>query len=277
MKFFLRFLKTLALCGGVFLAACAGNRNAVSTDSECADCGNRGNVELEIFDEKGFVEIRPDFWNTLDSGAVLGSFPAQEIVAKCPEGTKICHSFSEDALDFDLAGFEDSLLKIHFPNMQHAQMLEGLWIPDEDSLWLAETLQKLLRQNFADAKSLNDFSPWEERACFPVGYSAFDRPVPESFAETLRQLNKKFNVRYISIPVRLQVEMLPKLGRSGGFYWKSLWTLWDARRGSLAILVYSEFKAKTTGSVPPERFWAKPFAERLEKALSKNPETIENH
>lgn len=270
-------LSALGVC--VALAACAGTRqtDGSAVDSACEECGARGELELEILDEKGFVEINPQAWGRLDSVATLGSFPALRISAKCPEGEKICHSFSEDGVDFDLAHFEDSLVSHHFPRMVHEQLLEGLRIPESDSLWIRSFKSALLRLELADGKRLEDLSPWEDRAASPVAYSAFDRPVPDSLKSALMLLSKRYNVRYISVPVWLQVEVLPKIGRSGGFSWTSLWTLWDAREGNLTLLAYDRFTAKTIGRVSPERSWAKPFAERLGKALSRNPETIENH
>ncbi len=246
-------------------------------DSGCAECGEQGELELEIFDEIGFVEINPDFLKKMDSSAILGSFPAQNIVAICPENEKICHSFSEDAVDFDLAHYEDSLIEKRFPKMVHEQMLEGLRIPDEDSLAILEALGNLLKQKFVDGELLENLTPWELRADFPVVYSAFDRTVPSAIKGALSQIAKKYNVRYVTLPVTVQVQILPDIGRSGGFTWKSLWTFWDARQGELILLTYNAFTAKTKSRIAPERGWAKPFAERLGEALYRDPQTIENH
>jgi hypothetical protein len=246
-------------------------------DSGCAECGEQGELELEIFDEKGFVEINPELLKTLDPKATLGSFPAQRIIADCPEDEKICHSFSEDAVDFDLAHFEDSLLEKRFPQMVHEQMLEGLRIPEADSAKIKTEMENLLKLSFADGEPLNSLSPWESRADFPIAYSAFNRAVPANLKKALSQIGKKYNVRYLSIPVTVQVQILPDLGRSGGFTWKSLWTLWDARQGELLLLDYNRFTAKTTSRIAPERGWAKPFADRLDSALNRDPSTIENH
>ena len=274
-----KVLKYSALFLTFFLASCAGNRAAENPmgDSGCAECGEQGKLELEIFDEKGFVEINPELLKMLDPKATLGSFPAQRIVAHCPEDEKICHSFSEDAVDFDLAHFEDSLLEKRFPQMVHEQMLEGLRIPEADSAKIKTEMENLLKLSFADGEPLNSLSPWESRADFPIAYSAFNRAVPANLKKALSQIGKKYNVRYLSIPVTVQVQILPDLGRSGGFTWKSLWTLWDARQGELLLLNYNRFTAKTTSRIAPERGWAKPFAARLDSALSRDPSTIENH
>ncbi len=258
---------------------CAGNRaeSSPSGDSGCDDCGEQGELELEIHDEKGYVEINPDAMKMWNASAVLGSFPSQKIVAECPEENKICHSFSEDAVDFDLAHFEDSLIETRFSKMQHEEMLEGLRIPDADSLEMRKRMAAILDAHFADGKSLKDLSPWEERADFPIVYSAFNREVSPQLKKKLQEIFKKYRVRYVSIPVYVQVSIRPKLGKKGGFVWKSLWTLWDVRLGELVFLNYQEFIAETTSRIPPERGWAKPFAERLGKALSRDPKTIENH
>lgn len=261
------------------LVSCAGNRAAENSagDSACVECGERGEMELEIFDERGFVELNPKLLELEKSSATIGSFPALQIVAECPDGNKICHSFSEDAVDFDLAHFEDSLIERRFPAMRHEQMLEGLRIPEADSSWIRAALRKMLGQEFADGKKLSDVSPWEARADSVTAYSVFDRNIPQPLRDELFKISRRYNVRYLTFPVTVQVKILPKLGKSGGFAWKSLWTLWDARLGKPMLLSYHEFTAKTRSRVAPERGWAAPFADRLAKELFLDPGTVENH
>lgn len=261
------------------LVSCAGSRSTENSsgDAACAECGERGELELEIFDEKGFVEVNPEISELSESGATVGSFPAQRIVAECPDENKICHGFSGDAVDFDLAHFEDSLLENRFPKMFHEQMLEGLRIPESDSVWIRETLREILGEAFAENRLLADISPWESRAGFPTAYSAFDREIPLPLREKLLSVSKRYNVRYLTLPVYIEVKILPKLGKSGGFAWKSLWTFWDARRGKLLLLSFHEFSAKTKSRVAPERGWAEPFAKRLGRELLLDPKTVENH
>lgn len=261
------------------LASCAGNRATENPagDSACAECGEQGEMELEVFDERGFVELNPNFLDLEKSSATIGSFPALNVMAECPDGNKICHSFSEDAVDFDLAHFEDSLFERRFPTMRHEQMLEGLRIPEADSSWIREALKKMLGQEFADGKKLSDVSPWESRADSVTAYSVFDRDVPQSLRAELLKISRRYNVRYLTLPVTVQVKILPKLGKSGGFAWKSLWTLWDARLGKPMLLSYHAFTAKTRSRVAPERGWAAPFAERLARELFLDPESVENH
>ena len=79
------------------------------------------------------------------------------------------------------------------------------------------------------------------------------------------------------IGIVLNVRMDTDLGKSGGYTWQTLWTLWDARYGELVFLVYSEFTAATTSRVAPEKEWAEPFASRLWKMLSTDLSKLENH
>lgn len=278
----MKILKVLNGCGLplIFaLVSCAGNRSAENSagDSACTECGERGEMELEILDERGFVELNPKIRELEKSLATIGSFPVLQIVAECPDGDRICHSFSEDAVDFDLAHFEDSLVEIHFPAMRHEQMLEGLRIPEADSAWIRGALEKMLGLEFADGKKFSELSPWAARTDSIAVYSVFDREVPKPLREELLKISRRYNVRYVTLPVSIQVKILPKLGKSGGFAWKSLWTLWDARLGKPMLLSYHEFTAKTRSRVAPERGWAKPFAERLARELRQDPETVENH
>ncbi len=275
----LKALDVIVILSSLAIVSCAGNRASENSmgDSSCAECGEQGEMDLEIFDERGFAELNPAFLEIGKSSAAIGSFPAQRIVAKCPDESKICHSFSEDAVDFDLAHYEDSLVEMRFSGMRHEQMLEGLWIPEADSSWIRETLRKILEMRFADGKVLSDVSPWEARADSLTAYSVFDRDVPEPLREELFKVFRRYNVRYLTLPVIVEVEILPKIGKNGGFAWKSLWILWDARNGKPMLVSYHAFKAKTRNRIAPERNWAAPFANRLAKELSLNPETVENH
>ncbi len=275
----LKAWKVAVLLSLFTLVSCAGNRSAENPagDSACAECGEQGEMELEISDEKGFAELNPKLPELEKASAVIGSFPALRIVAECPEENKICHSFSEDAIDFDLAHFEDSLIERRFLEMRHEQMLEGLRIPEADSSWIRDALKKMLGQEFADGKKLSDVSPWESRADSVTAYSVFDRDIPQPLREELFKISRRYNVRYLTFPVTVHVKILPKIGKSGGFAWKSLWILWDARLGKPMLLSYHEFTAKTKSRVAPERGWAAPFAERLAKELYLDPGTVENH
>ena len=264
------------------LGACAGNGQSSGAkdspgDFGCEDCGEQGEMELEIFDERKFVEMHPKITETFRTVATVGSFPTQKVFAMCPEGSKICHSFSDDAVDFDLAHFEDSLLAGRFPEAKREQMLEGLRIPEGDSLWIREALQKILSTALVDGKSLLDTAFWKSRTDDSEIYSRFEREIPREIRQELAAVSKRYNVRYLTIPVFVRVEILPKLGKSGGFRWMSLWTLWDARLGNLLFLSFEEFGAKTKSRIAPERHWAKPFAERLGKDILLDPQKIENH
>ena len=89
----------------------------------------------------------------------------------------------------------------------------------------------LLESVFADGKKLADFTPWLERDGVEQDIS---RELPASFKNLLNALASRYELRYLSIPVALQVRMDTDLGKSGGFTWKILWTLWDARYGELS-------------------------------------------
>ena len=93
-------------------------------DTPCEECGKQGDIELKITDEKFYREWNREAYSRLDSGAVVGVFPALKVVAKRPEICKMCHSFSADALDFDLAHIEDSLFVKAFPKMRRELMRE---------------------------------------------------------------------------------------------------------------------------------------------------------
>ena len=263
------------------LAGCAGSRDDYGeaggggmADSPCEVCGKRGDIELRINGEKSYCEWNRKAYSRMDSSAVMGVFPVLSVKADRPEKCKMCHGYSADALDFDLARVEDSLMKRAFPKMRRELMLPGMRLPDADSSFLDSLSGILLSSVFVDGKKLGDFTPWLERDGVEQDLS---RELPPRFKNLLNALASRYELRYLSIPVALQVRMDPDLGKSGGFTWKILWTLWDARYGELVFLVYSDFTAETTTRVSPEKEWAEPFAARLWKMLSVDLSKLENH
>ena len=276
----MNFAQVFALACILLLAGCAGMRDDASggdssmKDSPCEECGKRGDIELKISDEKFYREWNKKAYSRMDSSAVVGVFSTLTVTAERPEQCKFCHSFSADALDFDLARIEDSLMVKAFPKMRRELMLPGMRLPDADSSFVDSLSRLLLNSKFADGKKLGDFTPWQERDGIEQDIS---RELPASFKNLLNALASRYELRYLSIPVALKVRMDPDLGKSGGYTWKIIWTLWDARYGELVFLVYSEFTASTTSRVAPEKEWAEPFASRLWKMLSVELDKLENH
>ena len=285
-KRFSQLAGMLALAGlfCLYLAGCAGLRDDARggssggdsgmRDTPCEECGARGEIELKITDEKSYREWNAKAYSRMDSSAVVGVFPTLRVKATHPEVCKMCHSFSADALDFDLARVEDSLFVKAFPKMKRELMLPGMRLPDADSLYIDSLSVKLLNSAFADGKKLADLSPWAERDGIE---QAFEREVPAKLKDLLAGIASRYEVRYLSLPLVLEVNMDPDLGRSGGYTWKIAWSLWDARYGELVFLTYSEFTAATTSRVAPEKEWASPFAPRLWKMFSTDITKLESH
>jgi hypothetical protein len=279
----MRILKIAFLVGFsmLALAGCAGSQggddasgDASMKDAPCQECGTRGDIELKISNEKTYREWNKKAYSRMDSSAVWGVFPSLSVKADRPEKCKFCHSYSADALDFDLARVEDSLMVKAFPKMRRELMLPGMRLPDADSAYVDSLSKLLLNSVFADGKKLSDMSPWLERDGVEQDIS---RELSKDFKNLLNALASRYELRYVSIPVVLNVRMDTDLGKSGGYTWQALWTLWDARYGELVFLVYSEFTAATTSRVAPEKEWAEPFASRLWKMLSTDLSKLENH
>lgn len=284
-------MKVKCLCASLVLSlllfGCAGMRDMEESgssggsngdsgmmDTPCEDCGKRGDIELNVVNEKFYREWNVDAYSRMDSIAVVGVFPSLKVTAGRPESCKPCHSYSADALDFDLARVEDSLFVKAFPKMQRELMLPGMRLPEADSNFLDTLSAKLLKLAFADGKSLEDFSPWLEREGIEQPYA---RVVPNDLKNLLNDIAARYGLRYVSIPVRLDVNIDLDLGKAGGFTWKILWTLWDARYGELVFLVYADYTAETKSRVAPEKEWAEPFAKRLWRMFSVDLNTLESH
>lgn len=277
LKFYKSRLLILASC--LFLACAGSNGGGESSadsmgDSPCTECGDRGDIELEISDEIFYREWNEAAFSRLDSSAILGVFPAASITAVAPEKCKFCHSFSDDAVDFDLSRVEDSVWAKHLPKMRRELMFPGMQVPEEDSTLVDSLLRQLLVAKFADGEPLDSVKPWIERDGIEQAYS---REVPAPLKNVLEQLATRYHVRYVSLPLKLSVKMDPDLGKKGGFYWESLWTLWDARYGELVFLTYNKFTASTKSRIAPEREWAEPMWARLEKMLTTDLNSLEAH
>ena len=137
-----------------FLASCAGSRDAAPegdngmADAPCTECGTQGEIELKITDEKFYREWNPVAFSRIDSNAVVGVFPALKVTANRPEKCKMCHSFSADAVDFDLARVEDSLFVKVFP-----KMTRECAFPMRILLILILCLLNFLRKNLSKANA----------------------------------------------------------------------------------------------------------------------------
>lgn len=269
----------------MLLSSCAGLHDDVRgggsaggdsgmMDTPCEECGKRGDIELKITDETFYREWNQDAFNRIDSNAVVGVFPSLKVNAKRPEVCRFCHSFSEDAVDFDLARIEDSLFVKAFPNMNREVMLPGNKVPESDSSYIDSLSVRILASKFADGADLGDFAPWIDREGIEQAYA---REVPAKLKNLLNDIASRYGLRYLSIPVTVNVTMDTDLGKSGGYVWEILWTLWDARYGELVFLTYSKFTASTTSRVAPEKEWSTPFASRLWKMFSVDFSKLEAH
>ncbi len=269
----------LILFCAVLLASCAGSRDASSEsgdmkDAPCTECGTQGEIELKITHEKFYREWNPAAFSRIDSNAVVGVFPAIKVMANRPEECKMCHSFSADALDFDLARVEDSLFVQAFPKMTRELMLPGMRVPEADSAFIDTLSSKFLKTKFVEGKKLDDVTPWEERDGVE---QTLVRELPFELKELLNQIASRYGLRYLTIPLLMNVTMDPDLGKKGGFDWQIVWSMWDARYGELVCLAYSKFTAATTTRVAPEKEWATPFASRLWRMFSVDVANFENH
>ena len=272
--FALSMLSLLVGCAGSVGPGPGAGDNSGMMDGPCNECGTQGDIKLKISKEVAYREWNQDAYSRLDSNAVVGVFQTLKVTAKRPEKCKMCHSFSADALDFDLAHIEDSLFVKAFPKMKRELMLPGMRLPEGDSLYIDTLSRIILGSKMADGKTLDSFEPWESRDGIE---QTFVREVPAKLKDVMNGVAARYGIRYASIPVVLEVEMDPKLGKSGGYTWKIVWTLWDMRYGELVFLTYSSFVAETTSRVAPEKEWSAPFAPRLWKMFSTDLGKLENH
>jgi len=278
-------MKFLAIASWAFLSllllnACASSlpdtgENAADGRGEsapCADCRSDEPLSLEFTDSHAYRE-----WGVpqlrMDSGAALGILPVLRLRASGPEECSICHSFSNDAVEFDFSSAQDSMLRAVFVNQRLEWLFPGMQVPERDSLLWRAWCDSLAKTPFADGKALSVQSPWQERQ----GEAVYARTVPAPLRTLLGRLGARYAVRYLVVPLVLEAELIPGMGKRGGYRWQSLWTLWDARDGSLLLLDYRSYKAATSGAAPPDRHWSAPWVAELGNALRQGPRADEVH
>lgn len=238
----------------------------------CEECRSDAPIALDYSRQHSYREwAGPSL--KLDSGALLGLSPVLELEAAGPSDCPICHSYSPDALEFDFATWQDSLLRAFFPATEQVLLLPGSHIPERDSTWWFQWQRSLAKTLYADQAPLTSLAPWQGRS----GEAIYRRPLPKDLRHLLGSLGGRLGLRYLALPLRLRVELKPKEGKKGAYDWESLWTLWDLREGSLLLLDYRSFYAATSNSTPPDRQWSKPWAEALGQALRQGPRSDEPH
>ena len=238
----------------------------------CQACRSEAPIELSFSEIRYYRE-----WGTsslkLDSGALLGLAPILELEAAGPEDCSICHSYSPDAVEFDFATLQDSLLQAYFPAAEQVLLLPGSHIPERDSTWWLEWQRRFAATPYADHSPMASLAPWQGRS----GAAIYRRPLSKKLRQLLGSLGGRYRLRYLAMPLRVHVKLKPKEGKNGAYAWESLWTLWDLREGSLLLLDYRAFQAATSSSTPPDRQWSKPWAETLGEAFRQGPKGDEAH
>ena len=147
----------LILSVSFLILSCSSTGSNTSMKEEpCADCGKRGDIELNVHSSQFYREWNPSAYQKWDSSGVIGVLPTQVIQALAPENCSFCHTFSSDALDFDLARVEDSLFAKAFPKMTRELMFPGARLPEEDSSWIVQMLTDFIKLPFVEGKPLKD-------------------------------------------------------------------------------------------------------------------------
>ena len=221
----------------------------------CDGCARQGDMKLKMVDSVAWIESAPGYsWNTLP--APIGVLPFLSIHTEAPKSCKICHSFSDDAAEFDFGSRQDSVLSSLDSNHRWTLLVPGLQVPEADSTLLDKWMDSLAHLNFVDQKPLGSWQPWLERG---NGGEVMERAVSRELHSLLGRMAARWGVSSLVIPVRLSVQIDPDAGSEGGFRSQVLWTIWDAKIGRLLFLAATNFAYETKGDVPPDRDWSAPY------------------
>ncbi len=258
---------SFSLWAGCALSLSENSANGARGESApCASCRSDKPLVLQWQDTVSYREWGSDSLR-LRPGTVIASVPPLRLVAQAPDKCDICHSFSSDGLEFDFANAIDTLLAARFADLEFGILYPGLLVPERDSVLFRQTLDSLASTPFVGDYALADTTPWQDRN----GDVIYNRPVNKLLRTRLARLAARYKVRYLAMPVVLEVKLDPKAGKSGAFRWQSLWMLWDAPQGKLLYLDYLQGQLVTTTSAPPDRAWSGPWVVRLDALLQRGP------
>ena len=219
----------------ILISACAGTNaehGAYQKESPpCENCATGQPIELSVRSKKETLWM-DSAWveNHRTSPKTLISAPSVFVDLQQVEKCSFCHSLSPDALDFDFGNRMDSLLGENLGFSEQAVFWPGAHIPTADS---AEWRQILAEIQSLELKSLEEVKNHG------------------TLGELLHNYAEKWDLSYLSLPLRIEVIVHNKKGKSGAFEWKSLWTLWDvAAQKPLIIADLELFCATHTRTTP---------------------------
>jgi len=207
----------------LILVSCSPSQHAGREAPPCDDCRSGQSPDFEIKINRVYTETKENL--ALDSGFLIGILPALNVVAKSPEKCSYCHSFSEDAIEFDFAAKEDSILAARFPNNGRVLLFPGSRIPEKDSAEFWGAFANLREIPLTENKELKEF---------------------------FKKLSLRYKTRYLAFASYIDVTIKDKKT----FDWESEWSLWDAHKGELLIWDYRNVTAKSKNSAPVDRGWA---------------------
>jgi hypothetical protein len=211
----------------LFLAACAVHNSPAGVGKEAPPCDNCRSGDVPDFEVKmnKFYREKKNENLVLDSGELIGVLPALNVIAHSPEKCDYCHSFSEDAVEFDFAAKEDSILRTWFPGNERVLLFPSSRVPEKDSAEFWNAFANLKEIPLSENKELKAF---------------------------LKKLSLRYKVRYLAFASYIEVSIKGKKN----FDWESEWSLWDAKNGSLLFWDYQNLSAKSKNSAPVDRGWA---------------------
>lgn len=193
----------------------------------CNDCRSGAEPSFEVKANRIYTEQATEPL-LLDSGALIGILPAFNVIANAPEKCGYCHAFSEDAVEFDFAAKEDSILAAWFTNNERVLLFPGSRVPARDSTEFWNVFANLREIPLNENKELKDF---------------------------MKKLSQRYKVRYLVFASFIEVSIKSR----SAFDWESEWSVWDAKKGELLFWNYQNLAVKSKNSAPVDRGWAGSF------------------
>lgn len=239
------------------LLSCAGtgksdDEPARGESAPCEGCAKGGDPKLAVVDSLVWFESAEGF-SLHGLSRPLGVLPFLERKAEVKGKCKFCHSYSEDALEFDFGNKQDSMLLAFDSTLEILILHPGAQVPEKDSTVFAAEVKALLGLPFLDGQGIGSLKPWEERG---TQNESMNRPVPRATRTALSTLAARYGVKSLVIPVTICVSIDPDLGSEGGYAYQVLWMVFDASKGQMVLAYHGKFQVETRGDVPPDRNWS---------------------
>lgn len=247
-----------------FKVGCAGASKGVSLhrgeSPPCVNCVLPGERKMQVLADSSYREVSPILLERELLEGRVGWVPLENVKFKEEASCDFCHSASSDAFAFEWNSGMEKLIPKIFPQAQSVVLVPGGEVENTDGSWF-ESQIKVFKQS-----SLAQEEFYRQR---PIHGVVYFRPISQEKKEAVTALGRFYNLDYLVLALQGRFHIRPRMGRQGGFRTAVVWTIWDAKTGSLLFLQHADLVVRMTSRHPPDKGWTEPILTRVEEEWNK--------